>query len=71
MKDKIALIGSSTLGTPTEIYEALHGNHHEILIIADESKTATFKIENIITKMPDLYFPPMTRKERRKLKQLK
>jgi hypothetical protein len=67
MKKQIAIIGQ-TLGTPTEIYELLHGNNHKILIIGEEDKSVAFKIENIFRYDELSFGSSLTRKERRKLK---
>jgi hypothetical protein len=64
-KIKIGVIGSKTLGNPTEIYEILHGNN-QVILVENESKTATFKIENIYDN-PESFILPLTRKQRRKL----
>jgi hypothetical protein len=67
MKNKIAIIGNQTIGTPTEIYDALHGKA-TVLIVSNELADKTFTIENTIIEMPKRFTPPLTRKERRKLK---
>jgi hypothetical protein len=69
MKYKIAIIGGHTLGTPTEIYEILHGKN-QVVLIESESKTQTLEITNIIP-LSELIGIPLTRKERRKLKRKK
>lgn len=63
MKNKIAIIGSQTLGTATEMYEILHGdNNANVVLIAGEDKTKSF----VIIRAPELFIPPLTRAERRK-----
>jgi len=65
---KVVVIGSQTLGTPTEIYEALHGvfGRYDIHMIDNETSIKTFHITRI-TNNDNLIKFPITRKERRKL----
>lgn len=68
MKKEIAIIGSQTLGTATEIYEIMHGdNKASIVVIAGEDKTKSFAITRM-AEIPELFIPLLTRAERRKLK---
>lgn len=62
----VAIIGSQTLGTATEIYEIMHGdNKASIVVIAGEDKTKSFVITRV-AEIPELFIPPLTRAERRK-----
>lgn len=70
MEKEVLIIGSQTLGTPTEMYEALYGDNIKVALIEGESKSVTFKIENTYVD-PDFFIKPLTRKERRKLKRKK
>lgn len=65
---KPLIIGSQTLGSPTEIYMVLNGGlmgKYEVHIIDNETSLKTFRIERIISEL-DLVRMPETRAERRK-----
>lgn len=62
---KVAVIGSQTLGTPTEIYEALYGNPQKIFV-EGLTDTSTFQITNTYERVSRPFIKPLTRKERRK-----
>jgi hypothetical protein len=64
---KVAIIGQ-TVGTPTEIYEALHGNASvKVVGIEGMDTDKTFRLTRIVDDAM-LFRPPLTRAERRKLK---
>lgn len=66
MTKKIILIGGQTIGSPTEIYEALHGNNHKVVMVNDKPFSKAFLINAYCA--PELVRLPLTRKERRKQK---
>ena len=67
----IGIIGSQTLGTPTEIYEILHkGNSVKIVGIEGMDSHNTFRLTRIVDDCIP-FIPPITRAERRKLKRKK
>jgi hypothetical protein len=70
MKAKVAIIGQ-TIGTATEIYDALYGNN-TVKIVGIEGMDAdkTFSITRIVDDSI-LFKPPLTRAERRKLERKK
>jgi hypothetical protein len=68
---KIGIIGSQTLGTPVEIYEALYGNNTvKVVGIEGMDSDKTFCITRIVNDFM-LFKAPLTRKERRKLNRKK
>jgi hypothetical protein len=63
MKD---ILTEQTIGNPAEIYEALYGEQR-IKIIENEPMILTLRYDE----HTQIYKPPITRKERRKIKRKK